>query len=950
MRQNTINLFFSLLLLCALPTQADDNVFADWQFNENGIKNTAVRDASNGHDATITGEVVIRKTEEMQSLLIDRDDTRIDVKYVKDAMPKNAITVEVWAGIEKTVEWGGLVSCFQSQGGAEQGFLLGFKQSNFHFAVSTEGTDDGNGKFSEVRALTSLEWGRWYHVVGVYDGDKQFLYVNGELVAQSDAPQGPILYPDNAPFVLGAWISNDENFRWRGWMNEVKIYSTALSQEQVQANYAKKSQQTPKVVDISVGPYLTRLDPEHVAIQWETEKPMPSIVRFGRTFPIDTQYDDIAPKTKHQVVIPNLEMEKLYYYRIYLDGERTTRLFEFDSTFDFSNPAYPLIDDPYGDDEWTVYYDGFVNRVLEEYGADVGYCLVLGSEDGRMAYEIAKRSDMQILVVDDDPKNVQASRQNLDKAGLYGVRATVSQASYDSLPYTSFFANLIVSDTAFRTGRLPFNAKETYRVLRPYGGLAVIGQVEADTIQSGELTEQKLSDWLKSTGSPEGQIHHESGVWAVIQRSALPGGGEWTHMYANGGNTACSLDLNQSNPMRVSWFGKPGPRPMVDRGTRPQGPLFANGRLFVQGDRRIFSIDAYNGTMLWTVEIPDLRRANVPRDSGNMVVNSDYVFVVVKDDCWKINAQTGALEDVLRLPKLDNNFEYEWGYLGINNGLLLGSLVKKGGTYIGADGEWYDASNHESDKVISDAIFAFDASSGETVWLHETAAAINPTICFGDNRIYWVESRSEGAKNSVAGRLPNLTLTDRYIVTLSLETGDPIWERSHEFSEGRWVFYMAYAKDTLVVVSTTDKYQIYGFDAVNGDKLWDSEYKWYRNHHGGAMQRPVIVGNTVYAEPKVFDLRSGKEYDVVMPERNKCGTITASAGALFYRDFYHGMWDIEKNIRTHFIGVRPGCWLGVIPAGGMMLAPESSAGCFCTHPIQTSMAYIPVANLNEDMR
>ncbi|MBZ0258137.1 PQQ-binding-like beta-propeller repeat protein, partial [bacterium] len=530
------------------------------------------------------------------------------------------------------------------------------------------------------------------------------------------------------------------------------------------------------------------------------------------------------------------------------------------------------------------------------------------------------------------------------------VRATVSLASYTELPYTSFFANLIVSDTVFRTGRLPLDAKETYRVLRPYGGLAVIGQMLIDENSAPELTQQKLSAWLDSSGAPEGLIHQESGSWAVIKRGALPGSGEWTHMYANGGNTACSQDVNQSNPMRVAWFGKPGPRPMVDRGTRPQGPLFANGRLFVEGDRRIFSIDAYNGTMLWTVEIPDMRRANVPRDSGNMVVNEDNVFVVVKDDCWKINAESGKLENVFRLPKLDNDYQYEWGYLGIQDGLLFGSLVKKGGTYIGADGEWYDASNHESDKVISDAIFAFDVDSGKTVWLHKTAAAINPTICFGDNRLYWVESRSQEAAKTNKGRLPSQILTDRYIVTISLETGEPVWERSHEFSEGRWVFYMAYAKDTLVVISTTNKYQIYGFDATNGDKLWDSEYKWYRDNHGGAMQRPVIVGDTVYAEPKVFDLRSGKEYDVIMPERNKCGTITASAGALFYRDFYQGMWDLDKNIRTHFIGVRPGCWLGVIPAGGLMLAPESSAGCFCTHPIQTSMAYIPVAKLSDSLR
>ncbi|MFT7515228.1 MAG: hypothetical protein ACI9QL_004457, partial [Candidatus Omnitrophota bacterium] len=39
---------------------------------------------------------------------------------------------------------------------------------------------------------------------------------------------------------------------------------------------------------------------------------------------------------------------------------------------------------------------------------------------------------------------------------------------------------------------------------------------------------------------------------------------------------------------------------------------------------------------------------------------------------------------------------------------------------------------------------------------------------------------------------------------------------------------------------------------------------------------------------------------------------------------------------------RPGCWINMIPAGGLLLIPESSAGCTCNFAIQTSMALIPV--------
>ena len=38
---------------------------------------------------------------------------------------------------------------------------------------------------------------------------------------------------------------------------------------------------------------------------------------------------------------------------------------------------------------------------------------------------------------------------------------------------------------------------------------------------------------------------------------------------------------------------------------------------------------------------------------------------------------------------------------------------------------------------------------------------------------------------------------------------------------------------------------------------------------------------------------------------------------------------------------RPGCWINMIPAGGLLLIPEFSSGCTCSHAIQTSLALVP---------
>ncbi|MCB1129338.1 MAG: hypothetical protein KDM81_22750, partial [Verrucomicrobiae bacterium] len=114
-----------------------------------------------------------------------------------------------------------------------------------------------------------------------------------------------------------------------------------------------------------------------------------------------------------------------------------------------------------------------------------------------------------------------------------------------------------------------------------------------------------------------------------------------------------------------------------------------------------------------------------------------------------------------------------------------------------------------------------------------------------------------------------------------------------------------------------------------------------RDHHGGFIQHPLIVGDTLYSERRAFDLRTGRQTRDDLPDRRGCGTMAASSHSFFYRHHFHGQWDLDTNERKQFEGIRGGCWLSLIPSGGLVLAPETSAGCSCTHAIQTSVAYAP---------
>ena len=143
------------------------------------------------------------------------------------------------------------------------------------------------------------------------------------------------------------------------------------------------------------------------------------------------------------------------------------------------------------------------------------------------------------------------------------------------LPFTDYFANLIVSESAW-LGQAPSRlAKgERERLLQPHNGVA----------------------WLAPDAAPR-------------LATGLAGAGEWTHQYGNPANTSNSGDTLVHSDLVLQWFGGPGAAPMVDRHLRAPAPLAAEGKLIIPGENLLIAVDAYNGTELW----------RITRDTGRVV-------------------------------------------------------------------------------------------------------------------------------------------------------------------------------------------------------------------------------------------------------------------------------------------------------------------------------------------
>jgi outer membrane protein assembly factor BamB len=445
--------------------------------------------------------------------------------------------------------------------------------------------------------------------------------------------------------------------------------------------------------------------------------------------------------------------------------------------------------EPYANDSLSETYKAAAEKILAESGVKKGYALVLDCGQGRLAYELAKRTELKIVGLEKDPGKLATARKNLEAAGLLGKRVVVEPWDLTSLP--NYFANLIVSDGMLTTGRTAGTREEGLRILRPWGGAACLS-----FHRDGEV------------------------VWEKFVRGPLEGASAWTQQYCDPQNTACSGDELVHGPLGILWFGGPGPQGMVERHACAQSPVSMDGRLFMQGEELIMAVDAFNGTLLWKREIPGAVRVKVKADCGNLVVTQDGLFVAAHDKCYRLNPETGETIREYKVPPSSDGVPRRWGYISVINNILYGSTAKAMDEDYGAilrrfveKGKWkniedipqehrdsYDYSkrlypdikdllmaaqrsgamyrtmtsfarggeflqkNAVTDNLmVCDKIFAMDTETGELLWKRNGKKIANITIVLGDGKIFYADSEiTEGQRNRALKRRRKLTKSGVY--------------------------------------------------------------------------------------------------------------------------------------------------------------------------------------------
>jgi hypothetical protein len=137
--------------------------------------------------------------------------------------------------------------------------------------------------------------GLWYHVAGTFNEGKVRLYVNGELAAQLDSPQPELLKNDELPFYVGAQVEQKDGVfnnvsTANLLLNDLRLYSRALSAEEIRAQYQSDRARYPTEKQIPAGrTHLTVLDTLYDYMGPEFDP------KFARKLQITQQYEKHLP-------------------------------------------------------------------------------------------------------------------------------------------------------------------------------------------------------------------------------------------------------------------------------------------------------------------------------------------------------------------------------------------------------------------------------------------------------------------------------------------------------------------------------------------------------------------------------------------------------------------------------------------------------------------------------
>lgn len=586
-----------------------------------------------------------------------------------------------------------------------------------------------------------------------------------------------------------------------------------------------------------------------------------------------------------------------------------------------------------GGDDWSEWVQDYVARASDRRG----HCLVLGAGSHGLVRELLRQTEFYVHVLEPDVDQAVLLRQALVKNGSHGTRASVHTVHPRDAKLPPYFAQLIVSEKWSRFGDSKQTVAQLFEHLRPYGGAIVV--------DDASLAASTADDF--SPALPGLEISSEDNFVRITRVGALPGSADWTHEYGDSSNTLMSRDSLVRAPMGVLWFGGPASHGDLYFNRHYWGPglTVIEGRMIVQGPQQLTSIDIYTGEILWKHLMRDGsgpgRRGNffeVENPGYHFTVTQDAVYLVYPDECVVLDPVTGALQRRLKLADAND----QWGKVRVWKDLLIVAVFKN---------------TPQGD--LPKAVCAIHRLTGEEVWRQEASNSM-PLIAVGGDRVYCFDGYLPGFYDAWKRRgLTPPGVGSRTLRAFDVNTGQPSWQVSAD----RVSTWMAYSPEHDIVV-LSNKQGVDAVSAKDGAVLWakSDEAPGFGGHPENVWDKVIVSGDRIIDQrgPGMsYDIRTGEPTMLVNPISLKsepwqftktghhCNYAIASPHLLTFRAGTAGFFDRDSNTTSRLDGFRSGCRNSLIPAGGVLNAPNYAHGCSCNYNLFTSLAlvHMPDADL-----
>ena len=607
-------------------------------------------------------------------------------------------------------------------------------------------------------------------------------------------------------------------------------------------------------------------------------------------------------------------------------------------------------------DEWTT----AAEDILATTGISEGYCLVLGVGTGRLMEELARAAkansyDLHVIGLDPDPAKIEMLRNRWHGMGILNEQLSAVVGDIRTAEFPPYLAHLIVSEDLEAAGidNASTFVEKAFHSLRPYGGKICFGVETLGLLQDA------------AAGGTLGNADvRASGDYAMLERvGALPGSADWTHLYADASNTVVSKDTLVKAPLGLLWFGGSTNLKVLPRHIHGPSEQVVGGRLFIEGAHYMTARDVYTGRVIWERNLPDLGTyykgaldADPAHYSGANVVGTNYVcaddgvYIARGAECLRLDPATGNTMQTFSLTQ-GAAAGADFVQLRIWNNLLI----------VGADPVIYpgDVGDMNWNETSCRDLVVMDRYNGQVKWQRRAEHSFHHNTiivgkCSRRDTLFCIDrvppSQADAlSRRGIQANNPNAPWR---LMALDVATGNEIWSTTGDVF-GTWLGYseefdvlLQTGRQSRDITSGEPTGQI-AYRGSDGTWLWNGsspggpclllgDMVVAQNQSGGTA-RNILTGQTVYREHPI----TGTSVSWGFGRKYGCNTFVGCANLITFRSGAAGYFDLKSNMGTGNLGgFKSGCSASLIPANGVLNAPDYTRTCTCGYQNQTSLALI----------